>query len=409
VTYKKGKLILDIAAIGGVYEGNRLDATTIAGQLKQGDREPAQIELKKVDAMPAPGLKRPQEPKKPYPYKDEDVAYENEQDAVRLAGTLTIPDSEGPFPAAVLITGSGPNERDEKIWNHRVFLVLADHLTRKGIAVLRSDDRGVGSSTGDFASASNADFATDARAALRYLRRRPEIDPKRVGFIGHSLGGDISALAACESTDAAFLVMMAGSASTLAEDMHYQCREIFGRQGASDEAIALNEKVNRSVFSIIEQEKDNDAAEKKIRVVLETLNTEVAKTSEKDRGIVGLSSPLKFAGFAGFLTSNGRHDLFFSAASALERVRCPTLAIIGGKDLQVSPTANLKAIAEALERDGNRRSTVEELPGLNHLFQTADSGAPSEYQKIEETISPTALEMMSTWILRNTTAENVED
>ncbi|MHC4399079.1 MAG: alpha/beta hydrolase family protein, partial [Planctomycetota bacterium] len=153
---------------------------------------------------------------KPYPYKEEEVTYENAQDAVRLAGTLTIPDSEGPFPAAVLITGSGPNERDEKIWNHRGFLVLADHLTRKGIAVLRSDDRGVGSSTGDFASASNADFAADARAASRYLRRRPEIDPKRVGFIGHSLGGDIAALAAGESTDAAFLVMMAGSASTLA-------------------------------------------------------------------------------------------------------------------------------------------------------------------------------------------------
>ncbi len=139
------------------------------------------------------------------------MTYENAKDAVRLAGTLTIPDGKGPCPAAVLITGSGPNERDEKIWNHRVFLVLADHLTRKGIAVLRSDDRGVGSSTGDFASASNADFAADARAALSYLEGRPEIDPKRIGFLGHSLGGDIAALAASEAPDAAFLVMMAGS------------------------------------------------------------------------------------------------------------------------------------------------------------------------------------------------------
>jgi pimeloyl-ACP methyl ester carboxylesterase len=409
VTYEKGKLILEVAAIGGVYEGNRLDAKTIAGKLKQGDREPAQLELKKVETMPAPGLRRPQEPKKPYPYKVEEVTYENEQDEVRLAGTLTIPDSEGPFPAAVLITGSGPNERDEKIWNHRVFLVLADHLTRKGIAVLRSDDRGVGSSTGDFESAANNDFAADARVALRYLQKRSEIDPKRIGFIGHSLGGDIAALAASESKNAAFLVMMAGSASTLAEDIHYQCREIFGRQGASDEAISLNEKINRSVFSVIEQEEDNVAAEKKIRVVLETLSTEVAKISQKDRDLVGLPSPLKFAGFAGFLTSNGRRDLFFNAASALERVRCPTLAIIGSKDLQVSPTANLKAIAEALERGGNRRFTVKELLGLNHLFQTADSGAPSEYPKIEETISPPALDLISTWILGNTTAENVKD
>ena len=283
VTYEEEKLILDIAAIGGIYEGNRLDATTIAGKFKQGDREPVRLDLKKVDAMPAPGLKRPQEPKKPYPYKEEEVTYENAQDAVRLAGTLTIPDSKGPFPAAVLITGSGPNERDEKIWNHRVFLVLADQLTRKGIAVLRSDDRGVGSSTGDFESASNADFAADAGAALRYLQRRPEIDPRRVGFIGHSLGGDIAALAASESPGTAFLVMMAGSASTLAEDMHYQCREIFSRQGAADEAIVLNEKINRAVFSIIKQEEDSVAAEQKIRVVLKTLNAEVAKLSEKDR------------------------------------------------------------------------------------------------------------------------------
>jgi dienelactone hydrolase len=267
----------------------------------------------------------------------------------------------------------------------------------------------VGSSTGDFASAANNDFAADARVALRYLQKRSEIDPKRIGFIGHSLGGDIAALAASESKNAAFLVMMAGSASTLAEDIHYQCREIFGRQGASDEAISLNEKINRSVFSIIEQEEDNVAAEEEIRAVLETLSTEVAKISQKDRDLVGLPSPLKFAGFAGFLTSNGRRDLFFNAASALERVRCPTLAIIGSKDLQVSPTANLKAIAEALERGGNRRFTVKELLGLNHLFQTADSGSPSEYPKIEETISPPALDLISTWILGNTTAENVKD
>jgi pimeloyl-ACP methyl ester carboxylesterase len=409
VTYENGKLILDVAAIGGVYEGNRIDATTITGKLKQGDREPVPLELKKVDAMPGTGLRRPQEPKKPYPYKEEEVTYENEQDAVRLAGTLTIPDSEGPFPAAVLITGSGPNERDERIWNHRVFLVLADYLTRQGIAVLRSDDRGVGSSTGDFASASNADFAADARAGLHYLQERSAIDPKRIGFIGHSLGGDIAALAASESPDTAFLVMMAGSASTLAEDMHYQCREIFRRQGASDVAIALNEKINRSVFSIIEQEKDNMVAERKIRAVIETLSAEVAKMADKDRGIVGLPSPLTFDGFAGFLTTNGRHDLFFSAASALEGVRCPTLAIIGSKDLQVSPKANLKAIAEALERGGNRRITIKELPGLNHLFQTADSGVPSEYPQIEETISPTALDVISTWILQSTASNHGEN
>ncbi len=188
--------------------------------------------------------------------------------------------------------------------------------------------------------------------------------------------------------------------------MHYQCREIFSRLGASDEAIALNEKINRSVFSIIKQTEDNVAAEEKIRAVLKSLDTAVAEISENDRRIVGLPSPLKFEGFAGFLTSNGRRDLFFSAASALERVRCPTLAVIGSKDLQVSPTANLKAIAEALERGGNRRFKVHELPGLNHLFQTADSGAPSEYPKIEETISPKALEMISTWILVGTTAEH---
>jgi dienelactone hydrolase len=397
VTSANGKVTLDVKAIGAVVTGE-IKGQTIASSFRQGDREPTPVLLKKIDKMPESPLKRPQEPKKPYPYIEEEVSYENKQDGVTLAGTLTFPKTGGPFPAVVLITGSGPNDRDETIWKHRVFLVLADYLTRQGIAVLRSDDRGVGKSTGDFKTASIADFARDALAGVTYLEARSEINGGRIGVLGHSLGGDIAPLAAAESENVAFAVLMAGSATTLAEDIHYQCRRMFGLGGASEEAIALNERINRSVFGIIEAEEDREVAEKKIRKVLAELTLEAESIDEEDRKIVGMPVPLDVKGFEGFLTANGRFDLFYSAGPSLKKLNCPILALIGEKDAHISPEVNVESIRMALETVGNRTYKVEVLPGLNHLFQTAKTGAPSEYVKIEETIAPSALKLMADWI-----------
>ena len=209
VTYKDGNLSLEVKSIRGVFEGTlKEDGKTIEGKWKQaGSVLP--LVLNHIDK--APDLRREQDPVKPYPYAEEEVVYENKEAGVKLAGTLTLPRSEGPFPAVVLITGSGPQNRDEEILGHRPFLVLSDYLTRQGIAVLRVDDRGIGGSTGNFSQATTEDFAGDVLAGIEYLKSRKEIDPTRIGLIGHSEGGLIAPIVAVQSPDVAFIVMMAGT------------------------------------------------------------------------------------------------------------------------------------------------------------------------------------------------------
>lgn len=392
----------DISAINCVYEGMMPDNSTIVGAIRQGDSDPDDLILRRVDQLPVTAPKRPQEPEKPYPYKEEEVTYGNKKDGVTLAGTLTLPQTGGPHPAVLLIPGSGPNDRDETIWGHRVFLVLADHLTRQGIAVLRADDRGVGESTGDFSAATIADLARDACVGVEYLKTRPEIDAGKIGLVGHSLGASVAPLAATQSPDVAFIVLMAGASNTLAEGIHNQCQLIYRSAGASEAAIALNQAINEEIITVIKNEPDDPAAEEKIRDVLERFNPEVAKLSEEDKRMVELSDPLDFASYRGFLSPAMRFDLFYDTRESLCKVSCPVLAINGDKDIQVLSQVSLKGIEEALKAGGNPDYTVKELPGLNHLFQTAATGAIDEYSKIEETISPSALVLISGWIKEQT-------
>ncbi len=398
VAFENGSVRFEVKSLSVVYEGKLVDNSTIEGELKPPDMS-FPLTLKRVDEVPVRKTLRPQEPKKPYPYKEEEVVYENKEAGVELAGTLTLPQSGEPFPAVLLIPGSGPNDRDELIWGHRVFLVLADHLTRQGIAVLRVDDRGVGGSTGDFSTVTMESSAEDALAGVQYLKARSEIDPKKIGLIGHSYGGDVAPLAAAKSPNVAYIVLMAGAGVRLEEGIHLQTEIIYGLEGASEEAIALNRTVNQRIFDILKVERDDKIVEEKMREVFEELNPQVEKLSEEDRRKVELSYPLKFDSYKGFLSPGFRYDLSYDPRVALSKVKCPVLAIIGEKDMQVPPEPNLKEIKEALESDGNENYTIKELPGLNHLFQTAQTGSPSEYSGIEETMSPIALELISAWIL----------
>ncbi|MFC1714130.1 alpha/beta hydrolase family protein [Candidatus Poribacteria bacterium] len=401
VTFENGSVRFEVKSLNVVYEGKLVDGSTIEGELKPPDNS-LPLKLKRIDEVPVRKHLRPQEPKKPYPYKEEEVVYENKEAGVKLAGTLTLPQSGGPFPAVLLIPGSGPNDRDELIWGHRVFLVLADHLTRQGIAVLRVDDRGVGGSTGDFSTVTIESSAEDALAGVQYLKTRSEIDPEKIGLIGHSYGGEIAPLAAAQSPDVAYIVLMAGSGMTLTEGIHLQTEAIYSLAGASTEAIALNRTINQRIFDILRIEKDDGIVEEKMREVFKELNPQVEELSEEDRRKVELSYPLKFDSYKGFLSPGFRRDLFYDPNAVLAKVKCPVLAIIGGKDTQVPPESNLKGIKEALRSGGNPDYTVKELSGLNHLFQTAQTGAPSEYSQIEETISPIALGLISGWIQERT-------
>ncbi len=400
VIFENGNLRLEINAMG-VFEGKlKNDNLSIEGEWKQGGQS-FPLVLKRVDE-PAQ-VRRPQEPKKPYPYEEEEVVYENKEAGVKLAGTLTIPGQEGPFPAVLLISGSGPQDRDETLLGHHPFLVLADYLTRHGIAVLRVDDRGIGKSTGDFTQATSEDFASDVLAGVEYLKSREEINPKQIGLIGHSEGGLIAPMVAVQSSDVAFIILMAGTGLMGEEILYLQGELILRVGGASDEAIAKNRFLQEQMFTVVKEEKDNSVAEKRLRAILQDAMSEVSEEEGK-----GAEATVE-AQIQWVLSPWFRHFLTYDPKPTLMKVKCPVLAINGQKDVQVPPKENLAAIEEALKLAGNKNYTVKELPGLNHLFQTAQTGAISEYARIEETISPTALKIISDWILEQTEDRSVSD
>jgi pimeloyl-ACP methyl ester carboxylesterase len=369
----------------GKYEGT-LDGApdSMRGTWFQGGSE-IPLDLQRVKDAGALELKRPQNPTKPYPYREEEVAYENKGASVKLAGTLTIPQGSGPFPAVLLITGSGAQDRDESLMGHRPFLVLADHLTRKGIAVLRVDDRGMGRSGGNPVTATTADFATDVEAGIAFLKTKPEIDAKRIGLVGHSEGGMIAPMVAARNPGVAFIVMMAGPGVRGDEIIVAQTAALARASGAAEEIARSNAEEERAVLAIVTAEPDKSVADRKLRERL------AGKVPEGELGasIKMLTSPWY------------RYFLTYDPAQALAKVKCPVLAINGEKDLQISAHQNLPAIRKALAMGGNKDVETIELPGLNHLLQTAKTGLVSEYGEIEETISPAALDVMSGWILKH--------
>jgi fermentation-respiration switch protein FrsA (DUF1100 family) len=382
-------LRLEADKLNGVYEGTIApDKSSIDGNWTQAGNTLALI-LRPVKDEAALEPKRPQNPVKPYPYRDEDVTYENKIQNVTLAATLTIPQGKGPFPAVVLITGSGPQDRDETLLGHKPFLVLSDYLTRHGIAVLRADDRGTAKSTGDFKTATTADFATDTEAGIAYLKTRPEVDPHKIGLIGHSEGAVIAPMIAARNPDVAFIVMMAGTGVPGDQVLVAQGEAIAVTSGTKPEEAAKHAAKEKEMLALIEaervpSEKDDAALEKQLR---EKMAGDVPE-AQISLQIKQLTSPW----FRYFLT--------YDPAVALRRVTCAVLVLNGEKDKQVLPQQNLAPIRQALEQANNKHFEVDELPGLNHLFQTANTGSPTEYAQIEETMSPVALEKMATWIAK---------
>jgi fermentation-respiration switch protein FrsA (DUF1100 family) len=323
---------------------------------------------------------------------EEEVGYENKEAGIKLAGTLTFPRSEGPFPAVILITGSGAQDRNETVCGHRPFLVLADHLTRKGMAVLRVDDRGVGGSTGNVIEATSEDLAGDVLVGVNYLKSRKEINAKRIGLIGHSEGGIIAPMAAAQSSDVAFIVLMAGTGLTGAEIICLQSDLMLKAVGASDEVLAMQRTSSEQIFRILEHEKDDAVAEKKVRKVM---SDAFAKLSQEEKDAMGASEATIEIQLKMLFSRWYRFFLSYDPKPTLMKVKCPVLAINGELDLQVPPKENLSAIELALKAGGNTSYTIRELPKHNHLFQRAQTGAISEYAKIEETVSPIALESIS--------------
>jgi uncharacterized protein len=365
----EGKIAADLSSIDGTWSQNGSTLPLLLNRTK----DQANVEIK-----------HPQVPERPYPYREEEVTYDNKAQNVTLAATLTIPQGVGPFPGVLLITGSGPQDRDESLLGHKPFLILSDYLTRHGIVVLRADDRGMGKSTGVFSKATTADFATDVEAGVAYLKTRAEVSPQRIGLIGHSEGGVIAPMVAARDKDVAYIVMMAGTGVPGDQVLPAQAEAIQIANGTKPEEAAKDAAKEREVLALVESQKDQAVLDKELR--------EKMKGEVPDAQIGMQISQITSVWMRYFLT--------YDPATALRKVTCPVLAINGSLDKQVLPDQNLPAIRKALEQAGNKHFEIHELPGLNHLFQTAKTGSPAEYAQIEETMSPVALEKISSWILK---------
>lgn len=388
--YENNLLTLKHDAATIVYTGELKDGI-IAGTFKQGGQS-FPMDLKR-EAAEKVTVKRPQEPVQPYPYLAEEVVFENAAANARLAGTLTLPKSGGPFTVAVLISGSGPQNRDEELLGHKPFLVLSDYLTRNGIAVLRYDDRGTASSTGNFSLATTEDLATDAEAAIAYLKTRKEINPEKIGLIGHSEGGMIAPLVASRSKDVAFIVMMAGTGMRGSSLLPLQSELISKAAGIPEADLAKGKEINARLFDMVAKSKDPE----KLQLQVTTYLNSVVKDLPANEKPQGMSDEDLVKTQVNQLCSPWM--LFFlnyNPIPALKKVKCPVLAINGEKDLQVPPKENLGPIKKALKK--NKSVTIIEFPGMNHLFQECTTGSPNEYAQIEETLSPKMLKVVGDWV-----------
>jgi len=348
---------------------------------------------------------RPQEPQKPYPYNEENVYYKNSNAGITLAGTLTYPKKDGEFPAVILITGSGAQDRDATSADHRPFLVLADYLTRHGIAVLRSDDRGVGKSEGTYGvytTTTNKDLVLDIFAAFNYLQSREEINENKIGLIGHSGGGLVGAMVAAELPVVAFIVSLAGPGLNGCETLCQQVNHVGKSLGINAELINKYQVMLKQSFKILQNtpQKENAHAE-----LINKYQKFLLKMSDSDRITlekIGFGCPKDPNKWGDALMMPAFNEFFMlDPKTILKQVKCPILVLNGEKDLQVIPDENLNAIEMALVEGSNPDYTIKRFPGLNHLFQECRTGSPIEYERIEETISPLVLEVIKDWIYKH--------
>ena len=405
VEIKDGNLQFEVKQIRLKYTGKINDKGDEAvGTWSQGGRN-VNLTLKKKSEEFDKGKNswenRPQKPVGPFPYDSEEVKFRNnEANDVTLAGTLTIPKTAGKHPAVILISGSGPQDRDETLMEHKPFLVLADHLSRQGLAVLRYDDRGTAESTGKFSDATSEDFAQDAAAAFDFLKTHDRINPEQIGLAGHSEGGLIAPLVFANRKEIAFVVLLAGTGIPGTEISITQVEAMLRAEGMPEDTIEIEVATTTAVVNTAAKFADDEDFDEKLSAALE----EVIETIPEEHRVAG-GAKIRTAVNAQKEQLKGKWMQFFlkhDPRVALRKLTCPTLAIIGEKDTQVIPDANMPEIEKALKEAGNKDFEMVILKDLNHLFQTAETGGLSEYAGIQETFNPGALKKISDWIVDHT-------
>lgn len=392
----KDSLTAFSAAIGGGYYGAfNEDQITLTGEWRQGGAMP--MLMKKVEKEIV--INRPQTPNEPFPYIEKKVVYYNNDKSIQYGATLTLPDTNVNVPAVILISGSGQQDRDETLFNHKPFWVIADYFSRNGIAVLRVDDRGIGQTTGDVLGATSADFADDVLVSLAFLKEQEGIDIHKMGLVGHSEGGMIAPIAATKSNDVAFIVSLAGVGVTGMEIMQKQMKAINEQLGLNAEERVRSDAFTVMLLGLAAKYPDNEELKPIFAKEMQAWMDEQPDEFLMKMGFKGDQANTNIEAMAGrFFLPWMRYFLKYDPAPLLEQLQIPVLALNGEKDVQVTAAENLAGFERALKKAGNKNFKIMSFPHLNHFFQTAESGAVSEYSTIEETFSPQVLEVMRNWI-----------
>jgi pimeloyl-ACP methyl ester carboxylesterase len=406
-TYKiKDSVFIEIAIIKGAYKGLWDGKNDITGVYSQGAAHLSLNMKRLTDADKAQMSKtpeRPQTPKPPYNYFSEDVEYDNANKTLHYGATFTRPNGDGKYPAVIIITGSGTQDRDGTLFGHKLYWVLADYLTKNGIAVLRVDDRGAGKSSegNNIAKVTSADLSHDVEASLNYLETRTDVNKKHLGLIGHSEGGIIAPMVAAKRKDVDFIVLWAGPIVGGAELNTQQNAYSLKRSGVDSIAVKAFINLHRKELALFASSPDTTSLNQKILSVFDTWKKEQPQSISdalhvKGNTIFGQDILKIYDGL--YTLPWMRYFITYDPATDLGKVKCRVLAINGSKDTQVDAKSNLARIKEILTKNGNKNFETKELPGLNHLLQTATTGDVSEYEKISETISPDAMKIISDWI-----------
>lgn len=386
IHYEAPQLTLISEAVRVTYEGQLISGRSSVhfdGQWHQSGQV-LNLDLRPVEEIPRPI--RPQNPQPPFPYEQQEVVFENIPAGIQLAGTLTIPQGTGPFPVLVTISGSGQQDRNSTMFEHKPFWVLADYFAQLGIAVLRYDDRGVGGSTNSENEATTADLAGDVIAAVSFLLDHPDIDPNRIGLIGHSEGGIIAPMVATQIEDIALIILLAGPGVPGSKILLDQNEDIYRANGAPESVIETRLTYLRQVYQILQDNPDDEVAREKIKEAFTQIYGSGSSQEELDIEAEAWTSPWI------------RFFVLYDPGPTLAQVTCPILALFCELDIQVNVSQNLPVMESILAEAGHTDYLVYELPELNHLFQTAETGVIEEYAQIDETFSPAALDFIGAWI-----------
>ena len=391
-SFKEGTLIIDGSNVGMNYKGiYNKELEQFEGTYKEGAIVlPLILKRGKVKIADS---RRPQEPVKPYPYYEEEVTFENVEAKISLSGTLTLPSKKGKFPIAILISGSGAQDRDESFMGHKPFLVLSDYLTRQGIGVLRFDDRGHGKSTGDFGAATTADFSKDVLSAVEYLKSRKDVDLKHIGLIGHSEGGIIAPLVANQTKDVSFIVLLASTGISGTELSVMQSKTLRGFP-VKDE-VAYEKNTRKAIAIVTSGKSDTEIKKELTNHYNEFLRPILTSLGAPEKNINAfIDGQLKTS-----IKPWSKYFLQYNPADEFEKLQIPVLSLNGSKDTQVDAKINQAGIKNALIKGKNKDYKIVELENLNHFFQECETGKMNEYRKIDQTFSPVALKEIATWVL----------